>query len=106
MREPFAHDSVLQWEAGDGRAPGGAITEELCGSIDHEPPCPLAPHFTSVVRRDDALEVRVLFACDPGDEPQVRTLIDRALARWPVVSSSPGELRDDEKEHAARLATG
>ena len=26
----------------DHRAPGGAVTVVLCGSLDHEPPCPVA----------------------------------------------------------------
>jgi hypothetical protein len=117
MREPFAHDAELAWEAGDRRAPGGAVTEELCGSLDHAPPCPLAAHHTSVVRRDGMLEVRVLFACEPADEPAVRERIDEALGRgshvspdgvtshWLLVSSSAGVVREDEAEHAARLVT-
>ena len=34
-------------------APGGAITVALCGSWDHEPPCPLAPHHTRAHRSGD-----------------------------------------------------
>ena len=104
MRESFVHHAELAWQGGDERAPGGAVTEELCGSVDHEPPCPLAAHFTSVVRRDETLEVRVLFACDPVEEPRVRERIDTALGRWPLLNSAAATLRDDEAEHAARLA--
>jgi hypothetical protein len=104
-REPFAHTATLAWPGGDDRAPGGAITEELCGAVDHEPPCPLAAHFTSTERRDDELDVRVLVACEPADEAHVRTRIDAALAqRWDVLASAPDEVRADEADHAARLA--
>ena len=104
-RESFAHTATLAWTAGDDeRAPGGAVTEELCGSLDHEPPCPLAAHHTSAVRRGEMLEVRVLFACDRADEPAVRSRIDTALGRWPVVASAPDAVRDGEADHAARLA--
>ena len=99
----------------DDRAPGGAVTTELCGSIDPEPPCPLAPHHTPVERRGDALAVRVLFACESDDEARVRSRIDDALGRgayvgpdgltthWRLVASHVGEVRDDEVELAARL---
>ena len=51
MRQAFAHDAVVVLDAGgDDRAPGGAITVELCGHWDHEPPCPLAAHHTGVRR--------------------------------------------------------
>jgi hypothetical protein len=104
MREPFAHVAQLAGSFGDERAPGGAITAELCGSLDHAPPCPLASHFTSVVRRHATLEVRVLFACEPADEAAVRSRIDTALARqWQVLSSGRDEVVEGEAEHAARL---
>ncbi|MEX5721628.1 hypothetical protein [Geodermatophilus maliterrae] len=46
-KERFAHDGLLSMEPGaDDRAPGGVITVALCGSWEHEPPCPLAPHHT------------------------------------------------------------
>ena len=54
-----------------------------------------------------ALEVRVLFACEPEDEQSVRERIDTALAReWQVLATRAGTVRDDESEHAARLAAG
>jgi len=114
MREAFAHDAVLEMSEGaDERAPGGAVTVALCGALDHEPPCPVAPHHTSVTGRGKRRRVRVLFATD--DEPVVRRTIDAALGygefvgpdgatnRWVLRSSTPGIVTDAERGHAARL---
>jgi hypothetical protein len=117
MREAFAHGAVVVPAAGsDQRAPGAAVTLALCGALDHPPPCPLAPHHTSVEPDGSQLRVRVLFVTDAAREPEVRRAINAALAsgsvtspdevvsRWSLVSSSPERVRDDEREHAARLA--
>jgi hypothetical protein len=114
MRQVFVHDAVLELEpGGDERAPGGAITVALCGSVDHPPPCPHAPHFTGVTAEGSRLGIRVLFATE--DEAADRAAIDAALrsggyvdaegrgSRWSLVSSAPGVVRDDEREHGARL---
>jgi hypothetical protein len=119
VREVYAHDAVLAMADGDDlRAPGGAITVALCGSWDHEPPCRLAPHHASAEREGDLVRVRLLFAAEPADEPEVRRRVtaalaasqlvtpDGGLARWSVVSHGPGELRPDEAEHGRRLAAG
>jgi hypothetical protein len=107
LREPFVHQVSLAWDAGhDPRAPGGTVTEDLCGSLDHPPPCPLASHHTATRRVGDRLEVRVLFACEPDDEMVVRDRIDAAVGeRWRVVASGPDDVRADETAHAARLVT-
>ncbi len=48
VRHAFVHEAILTMgAAGDERAPGAAITIALCGRLDHEPPCPLAPHHTA-----------------------------------------------------------
>ena len=117
MRAVFAHNAVLAMETDqDLQAPGGAITVALCGSWEHAPPCPLAPHHTSAARDGDAVRLRVLFAADPGDEPEVRRRIADALAagaattsngdlaRWNVTSEAPSEVRPEERDHANRLA--
>jgi len=116
MREAFAHDAVLVLEdGGDERAPGGAITVALCGSWSHEPPCPLAPHHTRVHRVDGELAVRLLFAAEPEDEPRVRALVERVLARgwgdtpdgrtcWDLLESGPSPVDIEEQAHARRLA--
>lgn len=117
MRAVFAHDAILAMEGEqDLQAPGGAITLALCGRWEHPPPCPLAPHHTSAERDGDAVRLRVLFAAEPDDEPEVRRRIAAALgagevatpggdlARWSFTSEAPAEVRPDESEHAQRLA--
>ena len=115
MREAFAHDAVLVLEeGGDERAPGGAITVALCGSVAHEPPCPLAPHHTKAHRTAGGLTLRLLFAAEPTDEARVRELVDEVLSRgwgdslagrttWDLVESGPSPVAPDEVEHAQRL---
>jgi hypothetical protein len=107
VRTPFAHDAVLAMDpTEDDRAPGGAITVALCGSWEHEPPCPLAPHHTHAERNGDEVRLRVLFAADPDDEPRVRALIDDSLAsggRWRLLESAASAVRPGEQDHAARL---
>jgi hypothetical protein len=116
VRTAFAHDALLEMAAdADLAAPGGAITSALCGAFAHPPPCPLAPHHTRSVRRDDGVAVRVLFAVDPADEDEVRGGIDRALTagfcdgpdgvrtRWVLRDSGPGAVTEAEQEHAERL---
>jgi hypothetical protein len=115
-RTAYAHDAVVTLDpGGDPAALGGAITVALCGHWDHEPPCPVAPHHTdAVLVGDGTVKLRVLFATD--DQDQVRALIGQALSSgrltgpdgrvttWTVRSSSPGSVRPDEADHAARLA--
>ena len=117
MRAVFAHDAVLAMDSDqDLQAPGAAITVALCGSWEHAPPCPLAPHHTTAERDGDAVRLRVLFAAEPGDEPEVRRRIAAALAagevvtpvgdvaRWRVTAEGPGEVRSEESDHGRRLA--
>ncbi len=117
----FVHQAVLTLPAdADDRAPGGAITLALCGSWEHPPPCPLAPHHTAVERSSDGagLVVRTVFACPPADEVPVRKRIEDALTgrarvepdaparTWSVSAVGPSTLRPDELDLAARLAGG
>ncbi len=109
LREAYAHDAVVVLDqGGDARAPGGAITVALCGSWDHEPPCPLAPHHTAVEQTGERVQVRVVFATTAPDEPEVRRRIEEALSagflvgpdarttRWELRSSASGDLRAGE----------
>jgi hypothetical protein len=116
-KERFAHDALLSMQPGaDDRAPGGVITVALCGSWEHAPPCPLAPHHTRAERAGDEVRLRVLFAAEPGEESRVRAMIDDALAggtgatpeggtvSWRLVGTWASEVRPEEQEHAGRLA--
>ena len=117
VRQAFAHNAVLELaDDADERAVGGAVTVALCGALDHEPPCPVAPHHTSLSGRGSRRRVRVLFATE--DEAVVRRTIDAALAsgrfvgpdgsvnRWVLRSSSPGRVAGTERAHAANLVEG
>ena len=107
MRVPFAHDAIVAMDpSADDRAPGGAITVALCGQFEHDPPCPLASHYTGVERDGDEVHLRILFACEPEDEPTVRERIGDALSggrSWQLRFSRPSEVFPDEEDHALRL---
>ncbi|MCU1518037.1 MAG: hypothetical protein JWQ75_2758 [Pseudarthrobacter sp.] len=117
-RGQYVHQASLRMAAdADPAAPGGAVTLELCGSWDHKPPCPLAPHHTSAKRNGAAVELRIVFAAEPALEGEVRRRIGKALAagsvtgpdgvatRWSLQDTGPAELTDAEREHAKRIAT-
>ncbi len=115
-RKAFAHDAVVAMRYGDSPdALGGAITTALCGGWDHQPPCPLAPHYVSNVADGEIVSLRVVFATRPADEQRVRALIGEALAtgrltvpdgsvaQWELQSTAPGSLRAGEEDLAADL---
>ena len=115
-RRAFAHDAVVAMQTDDSpNALGGAITQALCGGWDHPPPCPLAPAYVTSVPEGETITLRVLFATEPANEQQVRSLIGEALAageltvpdggvaRWQLRSVSPGSVSADEEDHAAHL---
>jgi len=109
VKRSYAHDATLAMAPGeDERAPGAAITTALCGHWQHEPPCPLAPHYTGATRDGDRLRLRILFAAEESDEPEVRRRIEDALSagtRWRLVEAAPSDVTADERAHADRLAT-
>ena len=74
--QAFVHTAEVVVE-GDDRAVGAAVTVELCGHWEHPPPCRV-PHRTDVTSGAGAVAVRVLFACDPALEGEVRGGIERA----------------------------
>jgi hypothetical protein len=104
MRQAYAHHAVII-STGDERAPGAAVTVALCGHVEHEPPCPLAPHHTGVTREGDTLRLRILFATEPDHVDEVRTRIDDALAGgdWRLIESGCARIDASERDHARRL---
>jgi hypothetical protein len=107
VRQAFAHDAVVIIEPDeDVRAIGGAVTTALCGHWEHEPPCPLAAHYTGTEVSGDAVTVHILFAADPTDEGEVRRRIEDALSRWELRGTRPGVVQPDELDHAQRLIDG
>lgn len=116
MREAYAHNAVVTMaDGGDIRAPGGAITVALCGRIDHDPPCPVAPHHTAAERDGDEVRLRILFATEPSRYAEVRSSLDGALrsgafdgpdgrtTTWQLRVSAPGTVSPAEFDHAERL---
>ncbi|MGI8721116.1 MAG: hypothetical protein ACR2JG_02685 [Geodermatophilaceae bacterium] len=116
MRQGFAHEALLSMDPGtDTGAPGAAVTVELCGHWQHEPPCPLSPHHTRVERCEGMVRLRVLFAVEAQQESEVRQRINRGLSagqvaepdetspRWQLVSSMPSAVLPSEREHVQRL---
>jgi hypothetical protein len=116
MRSAFVHDAIVSMEPdADSRALGAAVTVALCGSWDHDPPCPLAPHHSRAERVGDVVQIRILFAAEPDREAQVRRRIETALASgrlsksdggttyWQLRSSQPGEVSANEAEHGEQL---
>ena len=98
MLTSYAHDA-------DTCAPGAAITVALCGQIEHEPPCPLAPHHTAAAREgQERLRLRVLFAAEPELGPAVRRHIVDALSAWPLLEETPSDVSEQERTHAGRIA--
>jgi hypothetical protein len=94
MRETFAHEAVLVMDPdGDLRAPGGAVTLELCGAFEHEPPCPVAEHHTEAERVGGEVLVRTVFAATPEDEGAIRSRIATALAGGRLVGPDGRETR-------------
>lgn len=120
MRQAFAHEAILvMLSEADTRAPGAAITTELCGHWEHDPPCPLAPHHTRADRAGGGeVRLRILFAVEPTSEDAVRQRIEQALSRghlpdlegppttWQLRLSRRSEIAPEEMDHATRLTRG
>lgn len=109
------HEARLLLEQGaDALAPGAAVTVALCGTWEHDGRCRW-PHRTSVVQQTGAdLVVRVVFACPPAEEPNLRSRIVAALAtgrlagpvgesRWTLTGEVAGRLSAEEQTVGDRL---
>lgn len=119
MRKAYVQQAEVQLGPdGDPAALGGAVTQALCGSWDHEPPCPLASHHTSTERTGSTVRVRTVFAVDPALEPEVRRRMEDALregqltgpsgavTRWELLGTGPAVPYADEEAMAQRWAHG
>ena len=117
MQGKFVHVAALRMDSdADPAAPGAAITEALCGSWEHPPPCPLAAHHTATELVAGTLRLRTIFAAEDAREGEVRRRIGAALgrgslagpdgksSRWTLVEAAPGELTAAEREHVERIA--
>jgi hypothetical protein len=109
------HEALLDLAVGaDDRAPGGAVTRELCGHWEHEGACRW-PHHTAVESHSgQGITVRTVFLSDAGEEDDVRRRIVRAvragglegptgITHWTVVAEGPASLRPSEVPVAQRL---
>ena len=117
MRQAFAHEAMVAMSAGsDANALGAAVTTALCGHWEHEPPCPLSPHYSEAKRvAGDWVHLRVLFAAEPDMESAVRGRIESALrngelpgpqhstTHWQLQSTNRSPVAADETAHAQRL---
>lgn len=118
MRQAYAHEAILSLDReADERAPRAAVTLALCRHWEHEPPCPLSPHYVASQRVEDELHIRVLFATEPENVPEVRRRIEQALSGqwqfpdgfttpWRLRQSRPIDVSPHEADHAERLKRG
>jgi oligo-1,6-glucosidase len=117
MRPTYVHTAVVRLApGGEPTAPGGAVTQALCGGWDHPgTDCRWPHHNAWQPAADGKTTVRVVFACDPDDEQRVRALVAGALAagsvvgpsgpqHWALESQAQGVVRADERALAERLS--
>ena len=107
-REIYVHVAELQlsWDV-EAAAPGGAVSEALCGSVDHTPPCRW-PHHNTIGTISRPARFRTVFVARPDEESDVRDRIDAALrgGKWAVRSSGPGVVQPGERALGERMAAG
>jgi hypothetical protein len=103
--EAFVIEILLAVDpACDRRAPGGAVTVELCGHWDHEGPCRW-PHNSAL---NDTGTFRTVFVADPREAPTIAHRIEHALRSstdWDVTHVTERAVNDHERELAANLLT-
>jgi hypothetical protein len=104
--EAFVVEASLALDpACDPRAPGGAVTVELCGRWDHDGPCRW-PHNSAL---DDTGTFRTLFVASSSEAPTVASRIEHALRagpHWQVTRFTERAVSEDERELASRLLAG
>ena len=112
----YVHEATVELAPGSNvDAIGAAVTVELCGHWQHEPPCRW-PHNNAVEAGEGPrVLVRTVFVADPDDEADVRSRIERGLHRgelaadegiatWRTLDSGPRDPNADEATLGARLA--
>lgn len=89
----------------DPAAPGALVTIELCGRVDHPPPCDL-PHHSRLDPGTPAV-LRTVYLAAAEDAGALFIRIDDALRsdlRWRVIHTRARPLTDSERSLAERLA--
>ncbi len=79
--QPRAYTLVVDLVLGadsDPRAPGGAVTKELCGHWEHDGACRW-PHHTAIETTEDGHRVVVTFECGAEERAAVEGRIRAAL---------------------------
>lgn len=119
-RTAYAHTGTVRLTTGAADAIGAAITVALCGSWDHDGPCPLAPHHTSWhpdPSQPAIIHTRTLYAVEPHRHDEALTRIreglatgkliapDGATATWRLLDDHPSTVEPHEADHAGHLAT-
>lgn len=118
-RTTYAHNGTVRLTTGDADAIGAAITVALCGTWNHDGPCPLAPHHTSWHPDPNTpaiIHTRTIYAVEPHRHEDARTRIreglatgkliapDGATATWRLLDDQPSDLQPHETAHAEHLA--
>jgi hypothetical protein len=67
-------------EGADDRAPGGAVTVELCGHWDHEGPCRW-PHHSTITAEGEHHLLLVRFNAPAEELESVNALIEASLQK-------------------------
>ncbi len=119
-RTAYAHTGTVRLTTGTADAIGAAITVALCGTWDHEGPCPLAPHHTSWhpdPNQPAIIHTRTLYAVEPTRHDEALTRIREGLATgkliapdgasttWRLLDDQPSTIQPHETDHATQLTT-
>jgi hypothetical protein len=103
--EAFVLEASLALDpACDPRAPGGAVTVELCGHWEHEGPCRW-PHNSAL---DDTGIFRTVFVAERREARTIARRIEHALRSatdWDVTHVTERSVNDHERELADNLLT-
>ena len=68
----------------DSRAPGGAVTQALCGHWDHSGACRW-PHFSKIERLGSVHHLTIEVSCSEKDFADVLSRIENALRQGELI---------------------